>query len=86
MFYVYILENQGDKSWYIGYSANLKQRVERHQKGTGARTTKRKKDWQLVYYEAYKSEQDAKGRERFLKSGAGRKYLHKQLVHYLAIG
>jgi hypothetical protein len=30
MFYVYILENSEDKSWYIGYSANLKQRIERH--------------------------------------------------------
>ncbi len=84
VYYVYLLENQDDKSWYIGFSANLRQRIERHQKGDGARTTKRKQNWDLVYYEAYKSEQDAKGRERFLKSGSGRKYLKKQLVHYFA--
>ena len=84
MFYVYLLENREDKSWYIGYSADLKQRVKRHQKGDGARTTARKKGWELVYYEAYKNGQDAKGRERFLKSGSGRKFLQKQLAHYLA--
>ncbi|OGG53477.1 hypothetical protein A3H16_01840 [Candidatus Kaiserbacteria bacterium RIFCSPLOWO2_12_FULL_53_8] len=84
MYYVYLLENQDDRSWYIGYSANLKQRVERHQKGDGARTTSRKQNWELIYYEAYKDEQDAKGRERFLKSGSGRKYLKKQLAHHLS--
>ena len=83
MFYVYLLENADDKSWYIGYSADLKKRIERHQKGEGARTTGRKKNWGLIYYEAYKNEQDARGRERFLKSGSGRVFLKKQLKHYL---
>jgi putative endonuclease len=84
MFYVYLLECSDDKSWYIGYSANLKQRVQRHLKGDGARTTQLKKNWQLIYYEGYKNEHDAKGRERFLKSGSGRRFLKNQLVHYLA--
>lgn len=83
MYYVYLLECADDKSWYIGYSSNLKQRIGRHQKGGGGRTTSRKQNWELVYYEAYKNERDAKGRERFLKSGSGRKYLKKQLTHYL---
>ena len=83
MYYVYLLECADDESWYIGYSANLKQRVERHQKRDGARTTRRKGSWHLIYYEAYKNELDAKGRERFLKSGSGHKYLKKQLTHYL---
>jgi len=83
MYYVYLLECTDDKSWYIGYSADLRQRIERHKKRDGARTTKRKQHWELIYYEAYKNEQDAKGRERFLKSGSGRRYLKKQLRHYL---
>jgi putative endonuclease len=83
MFYVYLLECSSDKSWYIGYSANLKQRIEQHNKGDGARTTSRKKNWKLIYYEAYLNEQDAKGRERFLKSGSGRRFLKNQLVHFL---
>ncbi|PIR45516.1 MAG: excinuclease ABC subunit C [Candidatus Vogelbacteria bacterium CG10_big_fil_rev_8_21_14_0_10_50_13] len=83
MFYVYLLENQDDKSWYIGYSSDLRKRLKRHQQGDGARTTSRKKNWRLVYYESYFNQQDAKGRERFLKSGSGRRYLKKQLKHYL---
>ena len=85
VYYVYLLECADDKSWYIGYSANLKQRVERHKKRDGARTTSRKKNWQLIYYEAYLNVQDAKGRGRFLKSGSGRIFLKKQLSHYLAV-
>jgi len=73
-----------DKSWYIGYSSDLKKRVASHQKGQGARTTKRKEGWLLMYYEAYRNMADAKGREKFLKSGSGRKFLKKQLNHYLA--
>jgi len=84
MYYVYLFQCVDDKSWYIGYSVNLKQRVERHNKGDGARTTSRKKNWKLIYYEAYLDERDAKGRERFLKSGSGRRFLKKQLSHFLA--
>jgi len=79
MFHIYLLEYADDGSWYIGYSANLKQRIARHQKGDGART----KNWELIYYEAYKNEHDVKGRERFLKIGSGRTFLKKQLFHYL---
>ena len=84
MFWTYILENQNDKSWYIGYTSNLKQRLAAHQAGEGGQTTGRKHGWKLMYCEGYLSEQDAKGRERYLKSGSGRKYLQKQLVHYLS--
>jgi predicted GIY-YIG superfamily endonuclease len=39
--------------------------------------------WKLIYYEAYLEREDALGRERYLKSGSGRKFLKKQLRHYL---
>jgi len=38
----------------------------------------------LIYYEAYLEQADALGRERYLKSGAGRRFLKVQLRHYLA--
>ena len=83
MFYVYLLENQNDKSWYIGFTADLEKRVLEHQNGSGARITRIKKDWELIYCEGYLNKDDAMGREKFLKSGSGRKYLKKQLLHYL---
>lgn len=45
MLYVYLLENQIDKSWYVGFTADLRERVKRHNDGSGARTTSRKEDW-----------------------------------------
>ena len=83
MFFVYVLENQNDRSWYIGFSSNIEQRIIDHRNGSGARTTRIKKDWELIYYEAYVVRSDALGREKFLKSGSGRKYLKKQLKNYL---
>ncbi len=84
MYYVYLLECQEDKSWYIGYTADLKKRFKDHLSGNGCRTTSLKKNWKLIYYEAYIKKQDAIGREKFLKSGSGRKYLKKQLIKYLS--
>ena len=83
MYYVYLLENQNDKSWYIGFTENIDERVVAHQMGRGGRTTKLKRGWKLIYFEAYLSREDALSRERFLKSGAGRRFLKKQLAHYL---
>jgi hypothetical protein len=37
----------------------------------------------LIYYEAYLERDDALARERYLKSGSGRKFVKAQLRHYL---
>ena len=83
MFFVYLLESKTDKGWYIGYTSNLKRRVQEHQNGYGCRTTSMKNDWKLIYFECYLNQRDALGREKFLKGGSGRTYLKKQLRHYL---
>jgi len=85
VYYVYLLENQNDKSWYIGATSDLKRRLQEHQSGRGGRTTKIKHDWKLIYFEGYLNKDDAFGRERFLKSGSGRKYLKKQLLNFLGL-
>ena len=85
MHIVYVLENQNDESWYIGQTDNLARRLQEHNSGSGARTTRIKEGkWKLIYAEAYCDKQDALGREKFLKGGSGRKYLQRQLVHYLS--
>lgn len=81
--YVYLLECKDDKSWYIGQTGDLIKRVKDHQNGYGCRTTAMKNNWKLIYYEAYLEKRDAIGRERFLKSGAGRRHLKKQLNNFL---
>ena len=59
MFYVYVLVKTRTERLYIGFSANLRQRVASHQMKDAA--------WQLAYYEAYISEAEARKRERDLK-------------------
>lgn len=83
MYYVYILQNQNDKSFYIGFSADLRRILQEHNEKRGGRTTRQKSNWQLIYFEAYLNKDDAMGREKFLKGGSGRKYLYKQLAHFL---
>ena len=82
MFYVYVLQSESDDGWYIGYSTDLRRRLKEHQAGKSFATSYRG-PWRLIYYEAYLEEADALGREKFLKSGAGRRFLKKQLHHYL---
>ena len=88
MYYVYVLRNQdiSTRSLYIGFSENLKRRLAEHLDGRGGQTTSRKKNWKLIYYEAYLLKEDALGREKFLKSESGRRYMYKQLVHYFNKG
>ena len=72
MFYTYVLIHRRTKRLYIGFSANLKQRVASHQK--------RNPDWRLAYYEAYASEADARQRERDLKQyGSAWGHLKKRI-------
>lgn len=57
MYYVYILRRGDTKSTYIGYTNDLERRLCEH----------REKMPELIYYEAYKSKQDAREREQKLK-------------------
>ena len=82
MHYVYVLRSMRDDGFYIGYSANLRKRLEQHSNGKSLATSFRK-PWRLIYYEAYLEQNDALGRERYLKSGGGRKFLKSQLRNYL---
>ncbi len=81
MFYVYVLQSQRDTGLYIGYTNNLKHRLRQHNSGESKATSYRR-PLKLIYYEAYLAKKDAEGREQFLKSGSGRRFLDKQLQHY----
>ena len=83
MFYIYVLHSDADCGLYIGFSTDLRRRLKEHQAGAAFATSYRG-PWRLIYYEAYYEEQDALGREQYLKSGSGRRFLKKQLRHYLA--
>ncbi len=83
MYYVYVLQSESDHGLYIGYTANLRRRLKQHQAGEAFATSYRR-PWRLIYYEAYREVLDAQGREEFLKSGSGRKFLAKQCRHWFS--
>ncbi|MBI3956478.1 MAG: GIY-YIG nuclease family protein [Candidatus Kerfeldbacteria bacterium] len=82
MYYVYLLEDQQTRQWYIGFTGHLLQRLRQHQQGE-VTTTRTKKSLHLIYVEGYLDKRDALGREKFLKSGSGHRFLKKQLYHHL---
>lgn len=85
MFFVYILKSKKDDDWYIGYTKDLKRRLEEHNHGD-SKSTKYRKPFSLIYYEAYISEADAKKREDNLKLRArALAQLKKRLVNTLNI-
>jgi putative endonuclease len=81
MYFVYLLESQSDKEWYIGYTIDPDRRFLEHSEHKNT-STKNRGPFKLIYYEAYINKADALGREKFLKSGAGHRFLRKQLAHY----
>lgn len=83
MHHVYLIQSEPKGKWYIGYTSDLKRRIEEHNNHKNVSTAK-ESEWKLIYYETYVNKMDALGREKFLKSGSGRGFLKKQLRHYLA--
>lgn len=62
----------------MGFSINLKQRVVEHKNGLVA-STKNRLPVKLVYYEACLDEKSAIEREKYFKTGFGRKFLKNRL-------
>jgi putative endonuclease len=81
MYYVYVLLNEKG-NFYIGFTTDLERCLSEHYKGKSTYTSFRG-PYRLIYYEACLSEKDAKARERYLKSGMGRRYLKNRTKHFM---
>lgn len=66
MFYVYVLKSKKDHQLYVGSTSDLRKRFKEHNDGK-VFSTKPRRPLEIVYYEAYKSEHDARKREASLK-------------------
>jgi len=85
MYYTYVLQSMKHGRWYTGYTGDLKERFTQHNAGQNI-STKPGRPWKLMYYEACLDEEDAQARERYLKSGPGKKYLKNRLKRFLLTG
>ncbi|KKQ87884.1 MAG: hypothetical protein UT11_C0045G0010 [Berkelbacteria bacterium GW2011_GWA2_38_9] len=82
MFYVYILLSKRDDYLYIGYTNNLIRRFKMHNEGK-VLSTRLRRPFKLIYYEAYLAKNDAILREKFFKTGWGRNYIQRNLKETL---
>ena len=77
-FWAYVLKSARDGTCYTGSAQNVEERLKQHNEGN-CRYTKGYRPWEVVYVEPAKSRSIAVKRERFLKTGAGRKELESVL-------
>lgn len=72
MYFIYILQSLKDQRTYVGYSCNIENRLEQHNAGQ-VPATRQRRPLKLIFSESFEVEQQAKKRELYWKSGAGRR-------------
>jgi len=78
MYYVYVLLSLRDNKFYIGFSENIKKRLADHNAGRNT-STKPRRPFKLIYYEAHFSREDAFRREAYFKTTKGKSTLKQML-------
>ncbi len=81
-YYLHVFLSLKDDKFYVGFTTDLKRRLKEHVDGT-VTATKHRLPLRLIHYEYFINEIDAKAREKFLKSGFGRKQLKQSLKRTL---
>ena len=81
MYYVYVIKNE-ENEIYVGRTNDLRARFKAHNEGRNTSTKGHR--WELVYYEAYKAEEDARERETQLKThGQAKRWLKERIKRSL---
>ncbi|MBU0573552.1 MAG: GIY-YIG nuclease family protein [Candidatus Margulisbacteria bacterium] len=79
MYYVYVLHSLSYNTYYVGSTEDTEKRLSEHNAGK-CRYTSGRMPWQLVYKEEYNTRGEAMKREKFFKSGQGRKFLKEKVL------
>lgn len=79
MFQTYILQNSITGKFYIGSTNCLQRRLEEHNRGQ-TKSTRRKGEWKVIYKEEFKTNIEAKRREKMIKSYKGGNAFKKLLA------
>ncbi|MEK7139269.1 MAG: GIY-YIG nuclease family protein [Patescibacteria group bacterium] len=85
MYYTYVLLSKKDHKLYVGFCGNLKLRITQHSQGQ-VDATKDRRPLELLYYEACFHKQDAIEREKYFKTGFGRRFLKGRNKNTLRAG
>lgn len=81
-YYIYILLSLKDTKFYIGYTGNLEQRIQKHNLGL-VQSTSCRLPIKLIFYEAYLNKYDALRREKYLKTSKGKTTIKAMLREFL---
>ena len=84
MTYTYVLKSLKDGKLYTGCSNDLRKRFNDHNKGK-VEATKDRGPFEIIYYEACIDKLDAFAREKFLKTGMGKRYMKNRLKRFLSL-
>ena len=79
--YTYVLRSLKNNILYIGYTGDLRRRIQEHNRGINF-FTKPHCPWQVIHYEAYLDKDDALRREKYLKTSQGSRLLKRMLKEY----
>jgi len=77
-YFVYILKSEIDGRLYKGQTNDIDKRLKEHNSGK-TKSTKGHKPWKLVYFESYKTREEAVLREKYFKTGSGREFLKEKI-------
>lgn len=77
MFTVYVLQSINFDKIYIGFTSNIENRIIAHNHPANKGWTKSFKPWKVIYTEEFETKADAMNREKQLKNGKGREFIHK---------
>ncbi|MCK4526863.1 GIY-YIG nuclease family protein [candidate division WOR-3 bacterium] len=83
MYYTYVIRSRKDGRLYTGSTCDLRKRLKDHNDGK-VRSTKGRRPFDLIYYEACINEQDARAREKYLKTGMGKRYIRNRMRRFLS--
>lgn len=78
MFFTYVLISKKDGRYYVGFTSDINERLKSHNGGI-VESTKNRRPFEVVYYEACLSKDNAVKREKYFKTGFGRRFLKTRI-------
>ena len=79
LYTVYILYSFQHEKIYIGYTSNLIQRILSHNHSGTKDWTRNYRPWKVIYCEYFTEKAEALKREKALKGGKGREWIHDRI-------
>jgi putative endonuclease len=80
-YFVYIIQSTTSSKWYVGFSADLKTRINNHNAGFNV-ATKNRGPWELIFVREFSSKMEAIEFERYLKKTKNKAYIRRAFQQY----